>query len=159
MVETMTCRTLWTAGFAALAVVGTAIWPDRIVTPTGAAATLSGRPPDAVDHAPGARLLLGRPFSTRLPQQVLPKSLVGRACEYAFRRWKKLERYLDYGDVEIDNNPAERSIKPVAIGRKSWLHFGSNRRGCSVTRRRSDGPERIRRLSSDSRPMRRRFLT
>jgi hypothetical protein len=56
MVETMTRRTLWTAGFAALAVVGTAIWPDRIVTPTGAAATLSGRPPDAVDHAPEARL-------------------------------------------------------------------------------------------------------
>ena len=65
-------------------------------------------------------------------QQVLPKSLVGRACEYAFGQWKKLERYLDHGEVEIDNNHAERSIKPVAIGRKNWLHFGSKQAGPNI---------------------------
>jgi transposase len=65
-------------------------------------------------------------------QQVLPKSLAGRACEYAFGQWKKLERYLDHGEVEIDNNHAERSIKPVAIGRKNWLHFGSKQAGPNI---------------------------
>jgi hypothetical protein len=49
-------RMLWTASFAALVVIGTANWPDRIVTSTNAAATLSGSRPDAAHHAPGARL-------------------------------------------------------------------------------------------------------
>jgi transposase len=65
-------------------------------------------------------------------QVLLPKGLAGRACEYALGQWPKLERYLDYGEVEIDNNPAERSIKPVAIGRKNWLHFGSKEAGPNI---------------------------
>ncbi len=64
-----------------------------------------------------------------LRQSVLPKSLAGRACDYALSVWGKLEVYLERGDVEIDNNPAERSIRPVAIGRKNWLHFGSKAAG------------------------------
>lgn len=80
-----------------------------------------------------------RPILERLKEviftrrrQVLPKSLAGRACEYALGQWPKLERYLDHGEVEIDNNPAERSIKPVAIGRKNWLHFGSKQAGPNI---------------------------
>lgn len=68
----------------------------------------------------------------RQRQQVLPKSLAGRACEYALGQWPKLERYLAHAEVEIDNNPAERSIKPVAIGRKNWLHFGSKQAGPNI---------------------------
>lgn len=64
-----------------------------------------------------------------LRQKVLPKSLTGRACDYALGVWSKLEVYLERGEVEIDNNPAERSIRPVAIGRKNWLHFGSKEAG------------------------------
>lgn len=64
-----------------------------------------------------------------LRQRVLPKSLAGRASEYALGQWIKLERYLDHGEVEIDNNSAERSIRPVALGRKNWLHFGSKEAG------------------------------
>src|SRR5688500_13995197 len=56
MEATMIRRTLWTASFAALVVIGTANWPGRIVTSTNAAATLSGSRPDAAHHAPGARL-------------------------------------------------------------------------------------------------------
>jgi transposase len=69
---------------------------------------------------------------SRHRQQVLPKSLTGSACEYALGQWHKLERYLEHGEVEIDNNPAERSIKPVAIGRKNWLHFGSKHAGPNI---------------------------
>jgi transposase len=64
-----------------------------------------------------------------LRQSVLPKSLAGKACDYTLSLWKKLEVYLDHGQVEIDNNPAERSIRPVAVGRKNWLHFGSKAAG------------------------------
>lgn len=38
---------------------------------------------------------------------------------------KNLRPYLDYGILEIDNNPAERAMKPVAIGRKNYLFVGS----------------------------------
>lgn len=47
-------------------------------------------------------------------------------------QWPKLERYLEHGEVEIDNNPAERSIKPLALGRKNWLHFGSKEAGPNI---------------------------
>jgi len=40
-----------------------------------------------------------------------------------------LNRYLKDGDLSIDNNAAERSVKPVAIGRKNWLFVGSPKAG------------------------------
>lgn len=51
----------------------------------------------------------------------LPKSLLGKAMSYARSEWPRLVRYLDDGRVDIDNNAAERSIKPFVIGRKNWL--------------------------------------
>jgi hypothetical protein len=82
------------------------------------------------------RLEQSRPLLDRLKakilalrQEVLPQSQAGKACNYALAVWSKLEIYLQRGEVEIDNNPAERSIKPVAIGRKNWLHFGSKAAG------------------------------
>lgn len=47
------------------------------------------------------------------------------AIRYALTRMKKLRPYLAHGFLEIDNNPAERAIKPVAIGRKNYLFVGS----------------------------------
>jgi hypothetical protein len=64
-----------------------------------------------------------------LRQGALPKGLIARACEYALRIWSRLEVYLEDGQVQIDNNAAERSIRPVALGRKNWLHFGSKEAG------------------------------
>ena len=54
-------------------------------------------------------------------QQVLPKTKLGEAIQYCLNQWKKLERYTLDGLLSIDNNRAERGIKPFVIGRKNWL--------------------------------------
>jgi len=48
---------------------------------------------------------------------------------YALSRWAALARYLDDGRLEIDNNAAERAIRPLAIGRKKYLFAGSDAGG------------------------------
>ena len=53
--------------------------------------------------------------------QVAPKTAVGRAVEYTLRQWDKLVRFCESGELAIDNNRAERAIKPFVIGRKNWL--------------------------------------
>ncbi|EPZ49158.1 IS66 family transposase, partial [Alicyclobacillus acidoterrestris] len=53
--------------------------------------------------------------------QVLPKSLLGKAIGYCLNRWPKLVAFLEDGNLEIDNNRAERAIKPFVMGRKAWL--------------------------------------
>ncbi|WP_262032348.1 IS66 family transposase [Microvirga sp. Mcv34] len=57
------------------------------------------------------------------------KSPTAQAIRYALSRWTALCRYLDDGTIEIDNNAAERSIRPVALGRKNWLFAGSDAGG------------------------------
>jgi len=52
---------------------------------------------------------------------VLPKSALGKAMTYARNEWSRLIVYLEDGRLEIDNNAAERFIKPFVIGRKNWL--------------------------------------
>jgi transposase len=54
-------------------------------------------------------------------QQVPPKSALGKALAYSLNQWPKLIRYLEDGELNIDNNRAERAIKPFVIGRKNWL--------------------------------------
>jgi hypothetical protein len=51
------------------------------------------------------------------------------AIRYALSRWAALTRYADDGAVEIDNNPVERAIRPIALGRKNWLFAGSDAGG------------------------------
>jgi hypothetical protein len=46
--------------------------------------------------------------------------------------WQKLRRCLDYGEVELSNNVAENSMRPVALGRKNWVHVGSEKSGPKV---------------------------
>lgn len=58
--------------------------------------------------------------------QVLPKSAIGTALGYSIERWEKLSRYPENGMLNIDNNPVENSIRPVAIGRKNYLFAGSH---------------------------------
>jgi len=53
--------------------------------------------------------------------QIPPKSAVGKAIAYSLRQWPKLIRYTENGYLSIDNNRAERAIKPFVIGRKNWL--------------------------------------
>ena len=52
---------------------------------------------------------------------VLPKALLGKAITYAQNQWPYIIRYLDDGLLDIDNNAAERAIKPFVIGRKNWI--------------------------------------
>jgi hypothetical protein len=62
----------------------------------------------------------------------LPRSALGKACDYVLGRWGQLRRFLDYGQIELSNNLAENAIRPVAVGRKNWLHVGSERAGPRV---------------------------
>jgi len=57
---------------------------------------------------------------------VLPKSSIGQAIAYTLGLWNRLTRYIENGQVEIDNNLIENSIRPVAIGRKNYLFAGSH---------------------------------
>jgi len=64
--------------------------------------------------------------------QVPPKSAIGKAIGYSLRQWPKLIRYLEHGDLNIDNNRAERAIKPFVIGRKNWM-FANTANGAQAS--------------------------
>ncbi len=57
------------------------------------------------------------------------KSPLAGAVRYAITRMKRLRPYLEHGILEIDNNTAERAMRPIAIGRKNYLFMGSNKGG------------------------------
>jgi transposase len=61
--------------------------------------------------------------------RVLPKSPEAEAIAYTLANWKALNRYCDDGNLEIDNNGAERSLRGVAVGRKNWMFYGSDHGG------------------------------
>jgi len=67
-----------------------------------------------------------------LVRQALPKSALGQAAAYTLNMWTKLRRCFDYPEVELSNNLAENSMRPVALGRKNWLHVGSVQAGPKV---------------------------
>ena len=54
-----------------------------------------------------------------------PKGLLGKAITYALNHWIVGSRYIDDGRLDIDNNAAERCVKPFAVGRKNWLFSGT----------------------------------
>ena len=58
--------------------------------------------------------------------KVRPKSPVAQAIGYCLPRWEKLSIYTTNGSLNIDNNPVENAIRPVAIGRKNYLFAGSH---------------------------------
>ena len=68
----------------------------------------------------------------KLAATVLPKSALGKAITYTLNQWPKLRRCFDYGEVELSNNLAENSMRPVTLGRKNWLHVGSAKAGPKV---------------------------
>jgi transposase len=65
----------------------------------------------------------------KLQTRYLPQSPMGQAIGYALNQWPALERFLEHGEVEIDNNLVENAIRPTAIGKKNWLFFGSEEAG------------------------------
>jgi transposase len=58
-----------------------------------------------------------------------PNSATSKAINYSLKRWPALTRYAETGDLPIDNNPVENSIRPIALGKKNWLFAGSERAG------------------------------
>ena len=58
---------------------------------------------------------------------VPPKSAIGKAIHYTANIWPNLERYVEDGRYEIDNNMIENTIRPLALGRKNYLFAGSHK--------------------------------
>ena len=57
----------------------------------------------------------------------LHSSASAKALEYSLRRWEALTRFVDDGQLPVDNNWIENKIRPIAIGRNNWLFAGSLR--------------------------------
>ena len=68
----------------------------------------------------------------KLSKSVLAKSALGQAVAYTRNMWPKLERRLKLAEVELSNNLAENSMRPITLGRKNWLHVGSAQAGPKV---------------------------
>jgi transposase len=63
---------------------------------------------------------------------VLPASALGKAVSYTLSLWEKLTRFLEHPELELSNNWAENSMRPVVVGRKNWIHVGSEQAGPKV---------------------------
>ena len=64
--------------------------------------------------------------------KALPASALGRAAKYTLALWPRLTRFLEHPELELSNNLAENSMRPVALGRKNWIHLGSKDAGPKV---------------------------
>jgi transposase len=78
-----------------------------------------------------ARPMLNRlhDYLLTIREQVLPKSEAGQAISYTLKNWAALTRYCSDGDLPIDNNATERSLRSFAVGRNNWTFFGSDNGG------------------------------
>lgn len=54
---------------------------------------------------------------------------LARAIDYSLKRWTALLRYVDNGELPVDNNSVENAIRPITLGRRNWLFTGSERAG------------------------------
>ena len=63
---------------------------------------------------------------------VLPASALGKAVSYTLSLWDKLTKFLEHSELELSNNSAENSMRPVVVGRKNWIHVGSEKAGPKV---------------------------
>jgi transposase len=64
--------------------------------------------------------------------QVTAQNALGKAVNYLASNWSRLERYVEAGHLPIDNNAAERAIRPFVIGRKNWL-FSDTPKGATAS--------------------------
>jgi len=63
---------------------------------------------------------------------ILPKSVAGKAINYTLKRWVELTQFMKHPVIELSTNWAENSMRPIAIGRKNWLHLGSKEAGPKI---------------------------
>jgi transposase len=71
-------------------------------------------------------------YLLELRQEVLPKSPSGAAVRYALNQWEALMRFLEDGELEIDNGATERANRDIALGRNNWTFFGSDQGGMTA---------------------------
>ncbi len=79
-----------------------------------------------------AKPILDEFYQWMTTQKVVESSALGKAIKYTLGQWPKFIRYIDNGHLSIDNNRAERAIKPLVIGRKNWL-FANNPNGAEAS--------------------------
>jgi transposase len=96
---------------------------------------------DHLDHAARHALRLERaiPLLDTIQQQIeaarghaLPASALGKAASYTLALWRKLTRFLEHPELELSTNLAENSMRPLVLGRKNWIHIGSQQAGPKV---------------------------
>jgi hypothetical protein len=94
---------------------------------------IADKPPDERQRI---RELESRPLVEKLREWLIHQrsmltdgTRTARAIDYSLKRWEALERYLEDGEVPIDNNWIENQVRPWALGRKNWLFAGSLRSG------------------------------
>ena len=106
---------------------------QRIAALYAIEAEIRGQPPDvrlAVRQAQSAPLFTGLKDWLETTQTRIPgKSELAGAIRYMLARWEALTLILRDGRVCIDNNAAERAMRPMTLGRKNWLHMGSDAGG------------------------------
>ena len=64
--------------------------------------------------------------------QALPGTKFSQACQYTLKLWPRLLYFVEYPEVELSTNLAENSMRPIAVGRKNWIHLGSKFAGPKV---------------------------
>ena len=68
-------------------------------------------------------------FLTATLAAISGKSTLANAIRYALSRWEALCRFTSDGRLEMENNAAERGIRPLVLGRKNYLFAGSDAGG------------------------------
>ena len=71
-------------------------------------------------------------FEMKASGLILPQSIAGKAISYTLTRWEKLTRFIEHPVIELSTNWAENSMRPIAIGRRNWLHLGSKEAGPKI---------------------------
>jgi transposase len=79
-----------------------------------------------------AKPILDKFYAWLEKTNIVPSSHLGKAIVYSKNQWYKLIRYIDDGHLNIDNNRAERAVKPFVIGRKNWL-FCNTTKGANAS--------------------------
>ena len=65
-------------------------------------------------------------------QQIVPGSTLAKACDYTSEPMEPAGSFLQDGRLEADNNWCEGALRPLVLGRKNWLHIGSEQAGPKV---------------------------
>ncbi len=73
-----------------------------------------------------------RDFIHNPPATILPKSLLGKAIMYTRKRWIRLTKFVNDGELEMDTNFIENRIRPLALGRKNYLFAGNHQAATNI---------------------------